>query len=347
MIRTIHLLDDFAMGGVTRALTMFTQPAIASIASAQIMPMGRDPRDAAPLRADVIICHVPPCWSRLPYLAMLRLHNPKARMIHVEHSYTKAFEEHRVSAPRRFRLLLKLAARCFDEIVCVSKAQRNWMVGTVGIPAAKVQVIYPWSGRDELMDIAPARPRKDAPLRLLAYGRFSHEKNFANLIHAMAKFSPARAQLTLFGRGPEQPGLAAAATGLPHVTLHGATDDPGEYLARCDAVIVPSLHEAFGLVATEARMAGRAIIVADVDGLPEQAAKGGIVAPMHSADDIAAAIARALQAPIANMGAQARDHVQEQHRRILDGWRVVLTRKAHVRSTMPAMTGYFSTDSMA
>ena len=105
MIRTIHLLDDFAMGGVTRALTMFTQPAIASIASAQIMPMGRDPRDAAPLRADVIICHVPPCWSRLPYLAMLRLHNPKARMIHVEHSYTKAFEEHRVSAPRRFRLL--------------------------------------------------------------------------------------------------------------------------------------------------------------------------------------------------------------------------------------------------
>ena len=62
-------------------------------------------------------------------------------------------------------------------------------------------------------------------------------------------------------------------------------------------MIVPSRHEAFGLVATEARMAARPILVADVDGLPEQVGEAGLARPMGTPDEIAAAILELAKLP--------------------------------------------------
>ena len=78
------------------------------------------------------------------------------------------------------------------------------------------------------------------------------------------------------------PGLFVAA---PNVVR-----DKAFAAAACDAVIIPSRYEAFGLVATEARMAARPVIVADIDGLPEQVGAGGCIAPLGTAAEIARAI---------------------------------------------------------
>ena len=93
MIRVVHLLDDFAMGGVTRALSLFEDERILGQAASRVVRMGRGISPAPHLDCDLIVIHVPPCWSRLPYLAALRLRNPHARIVQVEHSYTRAFEE--------------------------------------------------------------------------------------------------------------------------------------------------------------------------------------------------------------------------------------------------------------
>jgi glycosyltransferase involved in cell wall biosynthesis len=107
-----------------------------------------------------------------------------------------------------------------------------------------------------------------------------------------------------------------------------ASDAFAARLESCDAVVVPSRFEAFGLVATEARMAGRPVLVADVDGLPEQVAQGGgLAAPMHDAAAIARSLRRLLQADLPAMGRAARASVRSQHDDIVAAWQAVI-RKA-------------------
>ena len=325
MIRIAHLLDDFAMGGVTRALSLFEDPRMTRVSRSTTVAMTRKMRDAPVLDADLIVIHVPPCWSRLPYLAALRQRNPQARIVWVEHSYTRSFEQRQVSSPRRFRLLLRIAAGFVDEVVSVSHAQARWLV-EVGIPARKVTTIYPWSGRFELGHV-PERMDHEGPIRLLAYGRFSQEKNFAALIEAAGLFRADEVELTLFGGGPDEDALATLARAIPHVRIMPACPDPAQWLARCDAVIMPSRSEAFGLVATEARMAGRAILVADVDGLPEQAeAGGGLVAELGTASAIAKAVSDLISRDLTELGRATRVGVSTQHDEIVRGWMDVIER---------------------
>ena len=327
MIRIVHLLDDFAMGGVTRALSLFEDPRMTRVSRSSTITMERKMRDAPVLDADLVVIHVPPRWSRLPYLAALRQRNPQARIVQVEHSYTRSFEQQMVSSPRRFRLMLRLAAGLVDEVISVSDAQARWLV-EAGVPAKKVTTIYPWSGRFELSRV-PDRLDHHGPLRLLAYGRFSPEKNYDALIEAVGYFRPDEVELTLFGSGPDEEALKASARAIPHVSVMPACPDPAPWLTRCDAVILPSRRESFGLVATEARMAGRAVLVADVDGLPEQAEiGGGLVAQLGTAEEIANAISDLISRDLTDMGKAARTGVSTQHDEIIRGWKAVIERAA-------------------
>ena len=333
MIRIAHLLDDMAMGGVTRSLTLFDDPRLASRTVSTVIPMKRRMQDAPVLDADLIVSHVPPCWSRLPYLAMLRRRNRHARIVHVEHSYTREFERRHVASEARFRLLLRLASGLVDEVVAVSHGQCAWL-REVGINAAKLSIIRPWSGRFELGQISD-KTGHCGPLRLLAYGRLSEEKNFGDLIKAVGAFRPTEVELTLFGSGPLQVEFGELSAEFPNVFLHPACSDPSPWLAQCDAVVLPSLREAFGLVATEARMAGRAILVADVDGLPEQAdAGGGMVAPMRSCEEIIRAISAFAHRDSCAMGRAARRGVAGQHDEVIHGWMRIVERAEGIRETL-------------
>lgn len=319
MIRIVHLLDDFGMGGVTRALSLFDDPRLRAIADSCTRTIGERISDAQTFDADMIVIHTPARWSRLPYLAALRMRNPQARIIQVEHSYTRQFEASKVSNRTRFRLMIRMAASMVDEIVAVSQAQREWLV-EAGVPAAKVTAIHPWCGRFSLERV-PSVPVREGPLELLAYGRLSAEKNFTALVEAMGQFSADEVRLTLFGDGPEKDTLTEVAYGRDNVTLLPACTDPAPYLASCHAVVVPSLYEAFGLVATEARMAGRAILTSPADGLPEQVkGGGGIVCPVDNGVAIARGIRRLLDADLAAMGAAGRASVANQHNQIIAGW---------------------------
>lgn len=320
MIAIAHLLDDFGMGGVTRALTLFDQPTLKRLAQSQVVPVTPSAKLAPKLDAELIVDHMSLSWARLPFLLSLRARNPHARIVHVEHSYTRGFECKMVTSKGRFRTMIRLCALLCDDIICVSEAQRDWMVEEVGVSATKLRVIHPWTDRESLFAIPAARQAESRPVQLLAYGRFAEVKNFASLMRAMRYFSPDEVRLTVFGDGPQREMLQALAADLPHVDVFGPVDDPAKFLELCDAVIVPSHFEAFGLVATEARMAARALIVADVDGLPEQARVGGRIAPMRTAEEIARAIRLATGTNLAKLGLAGRRNVQGQHEQILRQW---------------------------
>ena len=320
MIDIVHLLDDFAMGGVTRALTLFDEPAITRLARSRVSPIQPGVRLAPKIDAEIIVDHIAISWSRLSFLASLRARNRKARILHVEHSYTRGFEGHEVTSRARFRIMIRIAARMFDKIICVSDAQRAWFENEVGIAPERLNVIHPWTDRIDLFNLPPNEKRGHRPLHLLAYGRYAKVKNFAELVVAMRSFRPSQVRLTLFGDGPQRDLLTALATDLPHVDVLGPLDDPSVLLELCDAVVVPSRYESFGLVATEARMAARALIAADVDGLPEQAREGGHIAPLGDAQEIAEAISWALDTNLAQMGVAGRRSVKGHHTRILHQW---------------------------
>ena len=320
MIKVAHLLDDFAMGGVTRALTLFDQPALAARAHSKVVPVNSNAGIAPRVEADLIVDHMALSWKRLVFLASLRARNPKARIVHVEHSYTASFERAQVKSKARFRAMLKVAAPLVDEFICVSNAQKNWLAKVVGIKADKLSVIYPWTDRAELFDIDTSLKNRSPKMRLLAYGRYAPVKNFDALIEAMRLVPPDIVDLTIFGDGPDREKLEGLSADVGNVRVLGPSDSPGAYLADCDAVIIPSKSESFGLVATEARMAGRAIIVANADGLPEQVGSGGFMATMGNAGEISQVILDAAKRDLVQMGIQGRTEVRGQSEEIILRW---------------------------
>ena len=112
-----HLLDDFGMGGVTQALTVFDQPVLKRIATSKVVPILPDARLAPKLNVDLIVDHMALSWARIPFLVGLRARNPKARIVHIEHSYTRAFERQKVPSKLRFRRRLPQKNKHLPELL--------------------------------------------------------------------------------------------------------------------------------------------------------------------------------------------------------------------------------------
>lgn len=306
VLRCVHLNSDFALGGVTKALGIFAHPDLAKHVQSRVVPITLGMAPAPRLDADVVINHATPNWAALPFLFILRLRNRGSRLVHIEHSYTRAWEALNVSDKGRFRTMLKLAFANFDTIVAVSEGQADWLIEAGVVPEEKLRVINPWSGSDTLSAMPAPQFASDKPLRLGAIGRFDTHKGFDTLIRAMQLISPDLVELTIGGFGGQQAELSALAQHLPHVRFAGRITHAPDFYAQCDALVVPSRWEAFGLVAAEGRQAGRPVLVADVDGLPEQAFGNGLIADCTSPEALATAIEELAKAPLAKLSRKAR-----------------------------------------
>lgn len=305
-LKVVHLLDDFALGGVTRGLAIFNEGAAAAVAEHRVVALDPHAARAPRIEADIIVNHIPPSWRRLALLAGLRLRNPRARLIHVEHSYTRCWEALTVRHRVRFRAMLGIAARLVDGIVCVSAAQADWLAEAARFDRGRIRVIHPWSANPGLALLPPSAPEPGRPLRIAAYGRYAPAKGFDLLIQAFRRGAFGDATLRLAGLGPEEARLRALAEGCPQITVGGRVDDLAAFLAEADVVAVPSRWEAYGQVANEAREAGRPILVAATDGLVEQVGTAGLVIDFTDDNAIRAAMATLTPARCAAMGEAGR-----------------------------------------
>lgn len=247
---------------------------------------------------DLLIWHRACSWKGLPALVLQR----RSKQLLFEHHYCAGFERHNVPSPTRFRSMLRLSYACMDGVVAVSRAQRRWIQQCRLVSSRRSHVLLSSRTVDAFLSLPPPPAAQAAPLTLLAYGRFTEQKGFDQLLRALRLLPGANFRLLLVGDGPQRPELAALAAADPRVELRGAQQDIPGLLAQVDAVVIPSRWEPWGNVCLEARAAGRPVLVSDVDGLPEQvepqrdgehaAGHGpcGLVADGDSDDQLASAL---------------------------------------------------------
>lgn len=279
-----HLVDDTTAGGVMRVLDFIrTAPEMSDIADCRFVRVTRGKISLRRFDGDVIVSNLALSWRTLPALCALRVANPKATLIHVEHSYTEAFVAQNVPNKRRFHAMLAAAFALFDRVVAVSEGQGAWLRREGLCPEAKLSIIRSCVDLSPFEAIRAPNPR---PKVFGAIGRLDRQKGFDTLIEAFRKIPNPDIALHVYGEGVEMPRLRALAGGDARIQFKGFCADPLKAFEAVDVVVIPSRWEAYGLVAIEAVCAGRQVLCADVDGLQDHGSYGAQLMDAVSADQI-------------------------------------------------------------
>lgn len=321
--RFVHILDDLAMGGVTRALKNFEHPSLTAIGTHECVD-AREGAVRAASKHDVALVHFTCNWKKLDWLLNLKLRGGFARIILIEHTYTEGFETSEVAAKYRFRLMLKLAYRLVDKVVAVSQAQRDWILQHKLAPAEKVIAIPQSRICDDLFDISVPK-RSKGPLKIRAFGRFHKQKGFDLLVKAMARVPASVAELKIAGDGPEINHLRLLASDLDHVEICPPFESPNTFLSDAELIAIPSRWEAFGLVGTEARAAGRPMLAARVDGLKDQLDENSFGHAPNCVSSIVKGIYKSAAAiDLSERGIGVREMVAGEFDKMIAGWEGLL-----------------------
>lgn len=268
----LHLIDDATPGGVMRVLDhVRAHPDLQCGMRHEIRQVRRGSLSAPALQADLIVSHLAISWRGLPFLMQLRALNAQTPLLHVEHSYTASFVAHKVPSKLRFFTLLRTAYALFDRIAAVSAAQRDWLAERGLVDRARLELLR------SAVDVMPflRLPAMSHPPKVIgAIGRLDAQKGFDLLIAAFRASTRPDLQLRVYGTGAEGAALRLLAGDDARITFHDHTADPVAAMGTVDVVAMPSRWEAYGLVALEARAAGRGLLVSGVDGLADHLRDG-------------------------------------------------------------------------
>lgn len=201
------------------------------------------------------------------------------------------------AAVRAVRRALGVATRSrVDRYIAVSEAVAAGLAAD-GADPDRVTVILNGVDMPKLDDAAkhqdalPALP--DGPI-VACIARLEPVKGVEYFVRAAALVEGA--VFAIAGTGSLEPRLreiAAAQSGGSRVVFLGSIPSAAALMARADVVVVPSLSEAFGLVAAEAMALGRPVVATRVGGLPEVVVDNGSGLLVDAGDPVA--IAEALR----------------------------------------------------
>jgi glycosyltransferase involved in cell wall biosynthesis len=186
-------------------------------------------------------------------------------------------------------------------VIAVSQSVATTMAVS-GIPQSKIRVVLNRTlgnkRQPPLEEIAPARLVHPA---IVTVGGMNSRKGIEELINAFdlvgEKFGSAH--LYLVGDGPEREKFQQQARNSKwrdRIHFEGFQAIPQAYMLSADVFALASRRESFGLVLTEAREAGCAIVATDVDGVSEalDGGRAGLLIPARNVPALAAALSRML-----------------------------------------------------
>jgi len=171
----------------------------------------------------------------------------------------------------------------FDRVVCVSDYMKR-DVAARGFSEDRLQTIY--NGVD-----IPEAACMDGDY-ILSLGRLVRLKGLDTLIKAMQR---TECQLRICGEGPERRNLEKLSQRLgltDRIDFMGwiSEEEKRRMLCECRMFAIPSLHEAYGMVAAEAMSYGKPVLASNTGGLPEVVGDAGILVPPQDEKALAEAI---------------------------------------------------------
>jgi glycosyltransferase involved in cell wall biosynthesis len=199
--------------------------------------------------------------------------------------------------------LMSLAARGARRIIAVSDAGAREIVDGLGVDRARIDVVP-----NGVRPPGPSPPTADVRERHRLGGRavalsvatnLPH-KNLAVLIEALALTGPAERPLLVFaGHGTDDGTLrerALAAGVADDVRLLGSctTDELDALYAIADCLVLPTLHEGFGLPVLEAMARSLPVACSDIPALREVAGPAAVYFQPRCPEQVAAAVAELL-----------------------------------------------------
>lgn len=173
-----------------------------------------------------------------------------------------------------------------DQVIAVSNAVANSMMKR-GIPSEKLRVVSNGTlgspRHKKLQDYQPVAMQYPS---ITTVAGMYNRKGICELIEAfkiIAEDFP-EAHLYLVGDGPDRSLFEAMVKNTTlnnRIHFEGFQPEPQRYMLATDIFVLASHCESFGLVLTEAREAGCAIIASNVDGIPETLdhSQAGILIP--------------------------------------------------------------------
>jgi glycosyltransferase involved in cell wall biosynthesis len=198
---------------------------------------------------------------------------------------------------QRSAILMGLA----DRVIAVSGAVAQSMVRR-GITKHKLRLISNGTlGSPRHGNIRECQPLPLHHPSIVTVAGIYQRKGIGELIDAFVEIANdfPNAHLYIVGDGPDRCMFEEKAQGTAfrdRIHFEGFQSEPQRYMLACDIFVLASYCESFGLVLTEAREAGCAIVATDVDGIPETLdnRQAGILVPPKDSHALAGALSRLL-----------------------------------------------------
>lgn len=163
-------------------------------------------------------------------------------------------------------------------VLAIGHATGDWIAAR-GVAA---QQIVPFAYF--LPDSDPQGPppaRTAGPFRFAFAGQLIPRKRVDWLLRSLAGWNDREVELWIVGAGPEESRLRSMAAGLPPgVTVRWCGQSPMSdipaLLGQADCLVLPSAHDGWGAVASEALMAGTPVICSNACGVAGAVTESGV-----------------------------------------------------------------------
>jgi glycosyltransferase involved in cell wall biosynthesis len=250
-----------------------------------------------------------------------------------------AFHRHHAEASGLQGFFSRIASRFSDCTIAVSQTVFDAAISLDGVAPSRVLLAL-----NGIPDLRPVEEAEGSALRaglgiassafvVVAVARLRLQKGLTTVLEALEQFGSGSANcdvhLVIVGDGPEAGSVSDEVVARrieQQVHLVGHQEDVAPWYAIADVVAIPSLFEAFGLVAIEAAAASRAVLASNVGGLREIVVNGstGLLVPAGRPASIIEGLRRLMadRGERERMGSNARRRYEESFTvgEMVSGW---------------------------
>lgn len=143
------------------------------------------------------------------------------------------------------------------------------------------------------------KKNKNEVVHMISIGRLTSQKDYPNLIKALAivKETFKEFKLQIIGDGEEKDNIIDLINHYnlqDHISLLGRRNDIPELLAQSDIFVLASAYEGFGLVVAEAMATNTFVVATDCGGVKEVMGHCGILVPPENSKLLAQGMIKAL-----------------------------------------------------